>query len=264
MNNMNSENSVLALSIKDLLTAKMLKYSILPFILSMIILYILFFVVAGIGLDSLGSMSVQSSQTTIVDGVPNTDSFQATLEGTALIQFLMSHAITSWIATFLVYTVGTFLTLYFSIFVALIVIGFLTPIILKELHLRHYSDVEMIGYSNIFESLYLVFKWILVMLLMFIVFIPLYFIPLVNIVAFNLPLYYFFHKMMNYDVSSNICTREEAMKIKFFHATTLRLKTLGLYLISLIPFVIFFATVFYVIYLGHSYFLETRNIRKEQ
>jgi len=261
---MNSENSVLSLSIKDLLTTKMLKYSILPFILSMIILYVVFFVMAGIGLDSLGSMSVESSQTTIVNGVPNTDSFQATLEGTALIQFLMSHAITSWIATFLVYTIGTFLTLYFSIFVALIIIGFLTPIILKELHIRHYSDVEMIGYSNIFESLYLVLKWILIMLLMFIVFIPLYFIPLVNIVAFNLPLYYFFHKMMNYDVSSNICTRDEAMKIKFFHATTLRLKTLALYLISLIPFVIFFATVFYVIYLGHSYFIETRKIRKEQ
>ena len=261
---MNSENSVLSLSIKDLLTTKMLKYSILPFILSMIILYVVFFVMAGIGLNSLGSMSAESSQTTIVNGVPNTDSFQATLEGTALIQFLMSHAITSWIATFLVYTIGTFLTLYFSIFVALIIIGFLTPIILKELHIRHYSDVEMIGYSNIFESLYLVLKWILIMLLMFIVFIPLYFIPLVNIVAFNLPLYYFFHKMMNYDVSSNICTRDEAMKIKFFHATTLRLKTLALYLISLIPFVIFFATVFYVIYLGHSYFIETRKIRKEQ
>jgi len=33
---MNSENSVLALSFKDLFTAKMLKYSILPFLLSMI------------------------------------------------------------------------------------------------------------------------------------------------------------------------------------------------------------------------------------
>ena len=260
---MNSEHNILTLSIKDLFTAKMLKYSILPFILSMIVLYVLFFVVAGFGLDSLGSMHVESSQTTLVDGVPNTDSFQATLEGTALIQFLMSHAITSWIATFLVYTVGTFLTLYFSIFVALIIIGFLTPIILQELHIRHYSDVEMIGYSNIFESLFLVFKWIIIMLIMFIVFVPLYFIPFVNIVAFNLPLYYFFHKMLNYDISSNICTRNEAMKIKFFHATTLRLKSLALYLISLIPFVIFFATVFYVIYLGHSYFLETRKIRKE-
>ena len=258
---MHNENSILLLSIKDLFTGKMIKYSLLPFILSMIVLYVLFFLVAGIGLDSLGSMEVQSTQTTLINGVPNTDTFSATLEGTALIQWLMSHAITSWIATFLVYTIGSFLTLYFSIFVALLIVGFLTPTILKEIQTRHYSDVEIIGHSNIFEALFLTLKWIAVMLLMFIVFIPLYFIPLVNIVAFNLPLYYFFHKMMTYDVGATICSKEENMKIKFFHASTLRLKTLGLYLISLIPFLVFFASVFYIIYLGHTYFLETRKIR---
>lgn len=260
---MNSENSTLSLSLKDLFTGKMLKYSILPFILSMIVLYVLFFVVAGIGLDSLGSMNIESSSTTIQNGVPHTDSFSATLEGTALIQWLMSHAITSWIATFLVYTIGSFLTLYLSIFIALLIVGFLTPTILRELQKRHYQDVEMVGHSNIFEAMFLLVKWVLIMIMMFIVFIPLYFIPLVNIVAFNLPLYYFFHKIMTYDVSSTICTKDEAMKIKFFHATTLRLKTLGLYLISLIPFVVFFASVFYIIYLGHSYFLETRKMREE-
>ena len=268
---MNSENSTLSLSLKDLFTGKMLKYSILPFILSMIVLYVLFFVVAGIGLDSLGSMDIQTSSTMIQNGVPHTDSFSATLEGTALIKFLMSHAITSWIATFLVYTIGSFLTLYFSIFVALVIVGFLTPTILREIQSRHYEDVEMIGHSNMFEGILLLVKWVLIMIMMFIVFIPLYFIPIVgtvigiivSIAAFNLPLYYFFHKIMTYDVSSTICTKDEAMRIKFFHATTLRLKTLGLYLISLIPFLVFFASVFYIIYLGHSYFLETRKMREE-
>ncbi len=260
---MDSESSILSLSIKDLFSAKMMKYSILPFVFSMIILYVLFFIVAGIGLDQLGTMDIQSSQTTIENGIPHTESFAATLEGTAIIKFLMSSALTSWIASFLVYTIGTFLTLYFSIFIALLVIGFLTPLILKEIQKRHYSDVEMIGHSNLFEALFLVLKWIFIMVILFIVLVPLYFIPLVNVIAFNLPLYYFFHKMMTYDISSTICTKEEAMKIKFFHATTLRLKTLGLYLLSLIPFVIFFASVFYVIYLGHSYFLETRRLRQE-
>ncbi len=259
---MNSETNVLSLSIKDLFTSKMLKYSVLPFIFSMIIMYVLFFVVAGFGLEQLGSMDVQTSQTTIENGIPHTDSFEATLEGTALIQFLMSSAITSWIATFLVYTIGTFLTLYFSIFVALIVIGFMTPMILKELQTRHYQDVEMTGHSNIAEGIFLVLKWALVMIGLFIIFVPLYFIPLLNIVAFNFPLYYFFHKVITYDVASTIVTREENKKIKYFNATALRLKTLGLYLLSLIPFVIFFASVFYVIYLGHSYFIEVRKMRE--
>ena len=89
---MNSENGVLTLSIKDLFTGKMLKYSVAPFFVSMLVLYLLFFVVAGIGLDSLGSMDIQSTSTTIENGVPHTDSFTASLEGTALIQWLMSHS----------------------------------------------------------------------------------------------------------------------------------------------------------------------------
>ena len=261
---MNQETDILSLSFKDLFTAKMMKYSILPFVLSMIVMYTLFFVVAGVGLDSLGSMQVESTQTTVVNGVPHTDSFQATLEGTSIIQWLMSHALTSWIATFLVYTIGSLLTLYFSIFIALIIIGFLTPVILQEIQKRHYPEIELIGHSNIAEAIFSTFKWLFVMLIMFIVFVPLYFIPLINIIAFNLPLYYFFHKMMTYDVASTICTRDEAMKIKFFNATKLRLKTLALYLISLIPFVVFFASVFYVIYLGHTYFIETKKLRLEQ
>jgi hypothetical protein len=258
---MESEVNTLHLSIKDLFTSKMIKYSILPFVVSILLMYILFFVIAGAGLEQLGTMQIESSQTSVENGIPHTESFAATLEGTALVKFLMSHAITSWIATFLVYTIGTLLTLYFSIFVALIVIGFMTPFVLKELHKRHYSDVAMIGHSNILEGLFLVFKWAFVMILLFLAFIPLYFIPIINIIAFNLPLYYFFHKMLTYDVASNICTKEENKKIRFFHSNTLRLKTLALYLISLIPFVIFFASIFYVIYLGHAYFLEVRKMR---
>ena len=260
----NSEVSILTLSFKDLFTGKMLKYSLAPIFLSLIVLYILFFVVAGFSINSLGSMEVTQTTTSVQNGIPNTDTITQTIEGSEMMQWLLSSAFTSWMATFLIYALGMVVTLYLSIFVALIVIGFLTPTILKEIHKRHYSDVEMIGYSNIFTGIFLGLKWVLSMFVMFFLFIPLYFIPVVNIIAFNFPLYYFFHKMINYDVSSTICSKDEAKQISFFHANTLRLKTLALYLISLIPFVIFFATVFYIIYLGHSYFLETRKIREER
>jgi hypothetical protein len=249
-------------SIKDLLTAKMLKFSILPLVISMLVLYTLFFVVAGVGLDSLGTLAIQSSQTTMENGVEHTDNFSALLQGSSIIQFLMHYSFTSWIASFLVYTVGSFLTLYVSIFVAVIVVGFLTPYILKELHSMHYSDVEMIGFSNIIESLLLMLKWTFTMILLFFLLIPLYFIPVLNIIAFNLPLYYFFHKMMHYDIASNILTREENKEIRYKNSNRFRLQSLLLYVISLIPFAIFFAAVFFVIYLGNSYFLELKKIRK--
>jgi hypothetical protein len=163
----------------------------------------------------------------------------------------------------LIYAIGGFLTLYASIFIAIIVIGFLTPYVLKELQYRHYQDVELIGYSNILTALLSALKWTGVMILLFIALIPFYFIPVLNILAFNFPLYYFFHKMLNYDISTNMNTKDEALEIRYKNKTMLRIKTLLLYLLSLIPFVIFFTTVFFVIYLGHTYFLETRKLRNK-
>lgn len=256
-----SEKNIVLLSIKDFLTPKMLKYSILPLVISLVVMYILFFIIAGIGLEQLGTLHVQSSQTTVENGIPHTESLNTQLEGSAIIQFLMSYAITSWLATFLIYAIGGFLTIYISIFVAVIVVGFLTPFILRELQARHYQDTQMIGHSNILYSIFLVLKWSAVMILLFILLIPFYFIPLINIVALNIPLYYFFHKMLTFDISSNICTAEESKQISFFSANRLRVKTLALYLLSLVPFAIFFTAVFYVIYLGHTYFLEVKKIR---
>jgi len=256
------ESELFFLSIKDFFTPTMLKFSVLPFIISIVIMYILFFVVAGIGLDQLGSLDVQTTQTTLENGIPHTETISAQLEGTAIIQFLMSYTITSWIATFLVYTIGGFFTLYISIYVAIIIIGLLTPYVLKVLQQRYYQDIEIVGYSNIFESLFLTLRWTLTMLALFLLLIPFYFIPLVNIIAFNLPLYYFFHKMLSFDIASTITTKDENKQIKYFNSTKLRLKTLAMYLTSLIPFAVYFGAIFYVIYLGHTYFIEVRKLRE--
>jgi hypothetical protein len=256
-----SEKEILFQSIKDFLTPKMLKYALLPFVISLIVMYIIFFVVAGIGVEQLGTMHVESSQTTMQNGIPHTESMEAELEGSAIMKFLMSYTITSWLATFLIYVIGAFLTVYISIFVAIIIIGFLTPLILKELQKRDYIDVDMIGHSNLVSAIFLAVKYSAVMVLLFLLLIPFYFIPLVNIVAINIPLYYFFHKMLTFDVSSSICTKDEAEQISFFNKNNIRVKTLLLYLVSLVPFAIFFGAIFFVIYLGHTYFLETRKIR---
>lgn len=114
-------------SIKDLLTPQMLKYAIIPFIATLILLYAVFFFLAGMGVEALGTLQVESQTSSVQNGVPHTESFSATLEGTQIMQFLMSYTLTSWIATFLIYALGGILTLYLSIFLTLIVIGFLTP-----------------------------------------------------------------------------------------------------------------------------------------
>ena len=256
-----NEKNLLILSIKDFLTPKMLKYSIAPFVVTAIVMYLLFFTFAGMGLEHLTELNVHTTQTTIQDGIPHTESFSAQLEGSAIIQFLMKYTLTSWIASFLVYVVGGFFVLYISVFIAVIIIGFLTPLIIKELQKRHYRDIELIGHSNLISSIFLSLKWLAVMIMLYFLLIPFYFIPLLNIIAFNLPLYYFFHNMLTHDISTNICTKEEDKHLRFFAKNEFRIKTLLLYLISLIPFAIFFGAVFYVIYLGHTYFKEVKKLR---
>ena len=256
-----NEKELFLQSIKDFLTPKMLKFSILPFLVTLVVMYGFFFGLAGMGVEQLGTLQVESSQTTIQNGVPHTESLSAQLEGSSIIKFLMSYTLTSWLATFLIYTVGGFLTIYLSVFIAVIVIGFLTPFVLKEVQARHYKDITMTGHSNPIMALFLALKWAAVMLFLFFLLVPLYFIPLLNIVAINIPLYYFFHKMLTYDVASTICTKEENKQIGYFSGNKIMVKTAGLYLLSLVPFVIFFTAVFFVIYIGHSYFQEVRKIR---
>lgn len=258
------DGEIFVTSVKDFFTLKMMKYSVAPFIVTMVLVYALFFYFASSTIDQLhqATLHVEQTHTSFIDGMENTDSYVGNYKGSsAIMEFLMGHAITAWLFTFLFYTVGSMLSLVVSIFIAIIVIGFLTPFVLKELQKRHYVDVELKGHDNIFLALFKVLKWFLAMIAMLILFIPFYFVPVLNVIMFNIPMYYFFHKMLTYDISSNINTKEEYQKIMFLEGNDVRLKTFVLYLLSLVPFAILFGGIFYVILIGHTYFRETRELR---
>jgi hypothetical protein len=100
------------------------------------------------------------------------------------------------------------------------------------------------------------------MIILFIVLIPVYFVPVLNVIAFSLPLYYFFHKLLNFDVSSTILSKQEYKEIYKKEGNSFRLRTLFLYFISMIPFATLFTAVYYIIYLGHAYFIKLDEISK--
>jgi len=244
-------------SLDDYFTKDMLKMLIYPLIGSALVLYITFFSIASSGLEQLqhSTVEIQSSSTTLHNGVIDTQTTNQTYTGNGILDFLLQYSITSWIVSFLVYTVGLFAIGYLSIFISLIIVGFLTPKILAIIHKRHYHNLKLQkGYENIFGSIIHLLKTISITLLLLIFLIPLYFIPIINIFAINFPFYYMFHKMLNYDVSSNILSKEQFTQIYYRYKNSFRAKTALLYLLSLIPFVAFFISIFYTIYLGHSYF----------
>lgn len=253
------EGEVIGISIKDFFTKPMLKIAILPLVFTMIIMLILFYTAAGYGFESfqLFMQQAEAGQEVIVD--PEAPFYIAW--GMAIITFLFKYSITSWLVGFLVYTVGTIFVLMFSVFLTIIVIGFLTPMILKILHKRHYSHIEIKGFGTLLSPLWVALKTVLIMIILFIVFIPLYFIPIINIFAVNLPFYYFFHKLLTFDVASTILTEKEYKVIHATKASKFRYKTLFLYFLSLIPSMMLFSAVFFIIYLGHSYFIELSKLR---
>ncbi|TLT08344.1 hypothetical protein FE243_00165 [Aliarcobacter thereius] len=229
-----NEIELISKSIKDFFSSSMLKIALVPLILTMVLLYIMFFTFAGFGIEGLKLIAenAQSNGEIIIDeNLP-------------------------------FYTIGTIFVFHISIIFTLLIIGFLTPLIVGNLHKKYYSHLELKAFGNIFNATTTTLKAIFVMLFLYILFIPIYFIPIINLLAFYLPLYYFFHKLLNFDVASTILSKDEYEKIYTKNSSYFRLRTLGLYFISTIPFITLFVAVFYVIYLSHLYFIKLEELRK--
>jgi len=257
-----TEISIFSKSLKDYFSSQMLKILFIPLFISGIILYMGFFSLASSGFDSLQDTQIQIQQheTSIEDGIIVENNSTESYTGSGVIDFLLKYTMTSWIVSFLVYTIGIFAIGYLSIFISLIVVGFLTPKILGIIHHRHYNTLDIeAGYGTAFGGIIKLIKSAIIMLILFVVLIPFYFIPLVNIIAINLPIFYLFHKMLQYDVSSTILSKEQYKELYYNNKGTLRGKTILLYSLSLIPFVAFFISTFYIIYLGHTYFTILEN-----
>ena len=243
------------LSIQDFFTKKMLSYAFAPFLFTLVVLYALFFSAADAGLESLKEsvIHIEKSQTIQENGITHTQSSDETYSGgSAILEFLMQYSITSWLVSFFLFTVGGMLMFVVAIFTAILVIGFLTPAILREVQRRHYPQLTLDGHGNAFSNLLHSLKYIVIMLLLLIALIPLYFVPLLNIVAINLPFYYLFHKFYMLDVGTTALLKEEYRQMMFFNGNKVRITTLLLYLIAMIPFAALVTPVFNVIVLGHT------------
>ena len=256
-----NEVEIIFKSVKDFFSSSMLKIALVPLIITMIILYIVFFAAADFGISNLQEIAQasQNGQEVVID--ENAPFYFVWM--TYLIVFLFKYSFTSWIAGFLLYSVGTVIVLQASVIFTIIIIGFLT-MILGILHKKYYSHLQLDGYGTITSSIWVLVKSSFIMILLFILLIPVYFVPVLNIIAFALPLYYFFHKLLNFDVSSTILNKEQYKIIYEKEANSFRLRTLFLYFISMIPFATLFTAVYYIIYLGHAYFVKLDELKKEE
>ncbi|WP_198305480.1 EI24 domain-containing protein [Arcobacter vandammei] len=255
------EFDILKRSFEDFFTSSILKLAFIPLIVTLIILYLTFFGVVGFGFETLQNMAntAQNGGEVLID--ENAPFYFVWL--TYLLVFVFKYSFISTFAITLIYLIGAIFLFHFGIILTLLVIGFLTPNIVNILHKKHYSHLVLKPFGTITNAISNAIKAIFVMLFLYIIFIPLYFVPLINIVAFYLPLYYFFHKLLNFDVASTILSKNEYQEIYKKNPMPFRLRTFALYFISTIPFITLFIAVFYVVYLCHSYFIELEKLYKD-
>lgn len=258
--------NIWVLSLQDFFTKKMLTYAIAPFLFTLIVIYSIFFSAANATLDSMQqNIQIEKSYTTTENGVTHTESSSEVYSGdNAFLRFLMEYSLTSWLVSFFVFTIGGMIMFVVAIFSAVLIIGFLTPGILKELQRRHYPEIALEGHGNAFSSLFHSLKYLFITFLLLIVLIPLYFIPIINIIAFNFPFYYLFHKFYMLDVGTTALIKEEYKQMMYMNANKVRMTTVLLYAISLIPFAALFTPVFNVIVLGHTVLRAKQAILNKQ
>ena len=253
-----TEGALLSKALSDFFTTKFLVLSTAPFLITMAIAFFVLFQASGEFFDMLNA-AAQAGQ------------HPGTVPSNELAQFAQQYPILSAIlgsfifkavAGTLFYIIGGGIAVLVSVILAVIIVGFFTPMIVKEVQRRHYPDIEMKSTVSVGDYLLFVLKKIGIFLLFLLVSLPFWFVPVVGIVAMNAPFYYLFHQMLTRDVAGEILDKEE-MKLLFKEAKwRLATTTLILYLLSLIPGVGILGQVFFVIVLSHQIFQETARLRR--
>jgi len=278
------KRNLFSLALKDFFTPYFLSLALLPLAITLVIL----FGVLGYGMqvlnDNMNAIVIEkttteystptSSRTESSTNVSFDENATSTafynidpvnlfhsLQNSPILESMFEYEWLRWIIEKIVFVVASYFILILAVIIAVIIVGFFTPLVARKLKSRHYPPLEIKGHGSVLSALWHAVKSLIIMLLLYILFIPLYFIPFINIIAFNLPAYYFFHKMLVYDVGSTINTKKEYAQIKAITSNQIRLRTLFMYLLTLIPFVGIFFPLFFVIYLTHIFMTESTELR---
>jgi len=241
------QKNIFLAALEDFLTTKFLTLTLAPFFITLFIFSYLIFIAGGEFFDMLNIIS--QNPDTIND--PEIKEF---IQEYPLISTIVGSFIFQAIAGVIFGILGTGIAILLSTATALLIVGFFTPIIVNEIHKRHYHDISKDGGVDIISYAFLVIKSFLKFIAIFIISIVLYFIPLLNLIALNIPFYYLFHSLLTLDVGGEIFDKKELQEILAKNKKEIIGSTLILYLISLIPFAGMLLQVYFVSVLAHQFF----------
>lgn len=243
-------HDVLTRSLRDFFSSKFLTLSFAPLLGAAIVLSIVMFL--GISeVISILKNEIQNDSYIFFNG-----------ESYPILTKILSFAVVHYIIGAFLWFIGGFLIVVLSIVVAVLIVGFLTPTVVKILHARYYSHLPLAKdpVSNS-KMIIITIGILLKFILLFIICIPFLFIPVVNIAIFNIPFYYLFHKLLIFDVTSNIFSKLSYKKSVESYRWNFMVITFFFYLLALIPIFGLFLQLFFIIYLTHYVFLKIVTVQ---
>jgi len=240
--------SVIKKSVRDFLSSPFLGMSVLPFIITTMVLFGIFLYLGG----------------EFFQMVMNGGELENMIDPSShpIIASILAFSFVKWVILTFFYLIGGAFVILVSVMIAVIIIGFFTPRVVKILRERHYPDIELKEGFSIGDIIWHYIKLFAAFAGLTLLCIPLLLLPGVNLLIFNIPFYYLFHNMLVIDVASTINTKEEYKIVKKEAKGELYAATMSFYLLSLIPLVGMIGTIFFVITISHIIFLKTREIRE--
>ncbi|EAJ0348453.1 hypothetical protein CK565_07445 [Campylobacter lari] len=229
--------NILYLSLQNFFSKPFLKFSFLPFFVSLIILALLVFYTYDIFFSYIEDV----------------------ISGTFMAWFF-SFSIVQFSLTFLSAIGGFFIVVFASVFLSMLIISFLTPYIVKKINQKYYNYFIQKEVNSL-EVLLKTFKFILTFCVLFIIATFLLIIPFISIVIYYGVFYYLFHKLLLLDVLSNVLDKNSFNNFyKNSSPLNFKINTLIFFILSSIPLLGLFLQVFYVIFLTHLSYQKILNL----
>lgn len=152
---------------------------------------------------------------------------------------------------------GWLLVVLVALFLAVALVGLLTPQIVSEVRRRHYPDAPRSEGFGLVAYLLFLLKTLVGFLGLGLVALPLLFLPGLNLLAINLPFYYWFHRLLAWDVLESACPEASRPGSGQPRQLALASRTALLYALSLIPLLGLLLQVFFVLVLSHQVLRHT-------
>lgn len=158
---------------------------------------------------------------------------------------------------------GIILGSYLVLLFAMIITGFMTDSLVKVVRDKHYPGLDYVGHGSTMDMLWKLLKFGLLLFLLFLITIPMLFIPVVNIVWFWLLGFLFFRYSVILDVGQVILPKERFEQTKGMTNWAPTNFLGSLFLLSNFPLAGLFMPVLGVIGMAHYYFDDLSHLPKK-